>query len=63
MSLRDACGDATTLRLRNGSLALFLNAHDRRVLRFRSSGIDLMLLTSPTGASPKRLVAVANALT
>jgi hypothetical protein len=64
MSLRYECGgDATTLRLRDGSLALLVNARDRRVLRFRSNGIDLMLLASPTSASRERLVALANALT
>ena len=63
MSARDECGDANTARLRNGSLALLLESRDRRVLRFRAAGIDILLLGSPTSASSSRLVAVANSLT
>ena len=62
LSARYECGEARTLRLRNGSLALLLSARDRRVLRFRSTEIDLMLLGSPTSASQERLLALANVL-
>lgn len=63
MSARDECGDATVVRLQNGSLALLVEARDRRVLRLRTAGLDTLLLASPTSATATRLVAVANALT
>ncbi len=59
---RNECRDAANLRLRDGSLALLTNARDRRVLRFRTAGIDILLMASPRSASTERLVAVANAL-
>ena len=63
MSARDECGNATTVRLRNGSLALLVDSRDRRVLRFRTAGIDILLLASPSSASSLRLIALANAIT
>jgi len=63
MSARDECGDATLMRLQNGSLALLIEARDRRVLMLRTAGLDILLLSSPTSATASRLVAVANTLT
>ncbi len=62
LTARDECGDAVTLRLRDGNLALAIRSADRHVLRLRTHGIDILLFASPRSASPKRLAAIANQL-
>ena len=63
LAARDLCSSrSSTLRLRNGSLALLTEAKDRRLIVFRHGRLELMLLTAPNSGSAMRLRALANAL-
>lgn len=64
LAVRDLCGArSSTLRLRNGTLALQTEAKDRRLIVFQHQGLELMLLTAHGASSEGRLRALANVLT
>lgn len=63
MARRDPCGvDASAHRLNDGSLALLIEASNRRVLNFRVGNVNLLLLGSPSSLSRAKAFSLANRL-